>query len=101
MTTVDLGDARVVFDDLGSGDPVLLLHGFPATRRLWSQVALRLAEAGHRMITPDLVGYGESELAPGIGVGMANQARWMLELLDRLGIGQAAVAAHDVGTAAA
>src|SRR3989475_11796186 len=32
---------------------------------------------------------------------MVNQARWMLELLDRLGIHQAAVVAHDVGTAAA
>src|SRR2546426_11440156 len=32
---------------------------------------------------------------------MVNQARWMLELLDRLGIQQAAVVAHDVGTAAA
>jgi len=60
-----------------------------------------LAEAGYRILAPDLVGYGESEPAPGVGVGMVNQARWMLELLDRLGIQQAAVVAHDVGTAAA
>src|SRR5438128_8550547 len=101
MATVVLGDARIGFDDFGAGDPVLLLHGFPATRRLWSQVAPPLAEAGYRVIAPDLVGYGESEPAPGIGVGMVNQTRWMLELLDRLGIQQAAVVAHDVGTAAA
>src|SRR2546426_3387326 len=101
MATVALGDARIGFDDFGAGEPVLLLHGFPATRRLWSQVAPRLAEAGYRVLAPDLVGYGESEPAPGVGVGMVNQARWMLELLDRLGIQQAAVVAHDVGTAAA
>src|SRR2546428_4883011 len=101
MATVALGDARIGFDDFGAGEPVLLLHGFPATRRLWSQVAPRLAEAGYRVLAPDLVGYGESEPAPGVGVGMVNQARWMLELLDRPGIQQAAVVAHDVGTAAA
>ena len=101
MATVVLGDARIGFDDFGAGDPVLLLHGFPATRRLWAQVARRLAEAGYRILAPDLVGYGESEPAPGVGVGMVNQTRWMLELLDRLGIQQAAVVAHDVGTAAA
>src|SRR2546428_10512615 len=101
MATVALGDARIGFDDFGAGEPVLLLHGFPTTRRLWSQVAPRLAEAGYRVLAPDLVGYGESEPAPGVGVGMVNQARWMLELLDRPGIQQAAVVAHDVGTAAA
>src|SRR2546422_5771454 len=101
MATVALGDARIGFDDFGAGEPVLLLHGFPATRRLWSQVAPRLAEAGYRVLAPDLVGYGESEPAPGVCVGMVNQAGWLLELLDRLGIQQAAVVAHDVGTAAA
>ena len=70
MATVALGDARVSFDDFGAGDPVLLLHGFPTTRRLWSQVAPRLAEAGYRILAPDLVGYGESEPTPGVGVGM-------------------------------
>ncbi len=101
MATLALGDACVGFDDLGAGEPVLFLHGFPATRRRWSQVAHRLANAGHRVLAPDLVGYGESEPAPGVGVGMVNQARWMLELMDRLGIERAAVVAHDVGTAVA
>jgi deazaflavin-dependent oxidoreductase (nitroreductase family) len=101
MAIVELADARIALDDVGAGDPVLLLHGFPVTRALWAGVAPRLAEAGHRVLAPDLVGYGESEPAPGLGVGMASQARWMLELLDRLGIARAAVVAHDVGTAAA
>src|SRR5438093_5991440 len=101
MATVTLGDARIGFDDFGAGQPVLLIHGFPATRRLWSQVAPRLAEAGYRILAPDLVGYGESEPAPGVGVGMVNQTRWMLDLLDRLGIQRAVVVGHDVGTAAA
>lgn len=91
--------AAFAFDDAGSGPPVLLLHGFPASRALWKNVAPLLVRAGLRAIAPDLIGYGES---PGSAdVGMENQARWLFELLDQLGIRQATVVAHDVGTAAA
>jgi pimeloyl-ACP methyl ester carboxylesterase len=99
--TVRLEQAEIALDDIGDGDPVLLLHGFPATRHLWSQVAPMLAAAGFRVLVPDLAGYGASEAAATESVGMARQARWMFELLDALGIGRAAVVAHDVGSAAA
>jgi 2-hydroxymuconate-semialdehyde hydrolase len=57
--------------------------------------------AGFRVLVPDLAGYGVSEAVDTESVGMARQARWVFELLDALGIGRAAVAAHDVGSAAA
>ena len=101
MATLRLGEAVVALDDEGRGAPVLLLHGFPTTRRLWRGVAPTLAGAGFRVIAPDLVGYGESVAPPGVEPGMAAQAGWMLALLDALGIERAAVVAHDVGTAAA
>jgi pimeloyl-ACP methyl ester carboxylesterase len=101
MPVVHLGDATVRFDDTGRGHPVLLLHGFPTTRLLWKRVAPLLAEAGLRVIAPDLVGYGESSCPPEAEPDMASQARWMLALLDALGVDRAAVVAHDVGTAAA
>src|SRR5882757_5566491 len=100
-TEVRLADVTVVLDDEGEGAPVLLLHGFPATRRLWSRVAPLLVDAGFRVLIPDLVGYGASEAAQHVRVDMASQARWMLELLDTLGLARAAVVAHDVGSAAA
>jgi pimeloyl-ACP methyl ester carboxylesterase len=78
---------------------VLLLHGFPCTRKLWRPVVERLAAAGRRCIAPDLLGYGES---PGADeVGMAAQVPAVIALLDALGIDRADVVAHDVGTAAA
>lgn len=98
---VQLGDAEVEFDDLGSGTPILLLHGFPATRYLWSQVIPALVEQQHRAIAPDLVGYGSSSVKPGVRIDMASQARWMWALLDRLGIDRVFIVAHDVGSAAA
>ena len=86
-------------DDAGSGPALLLVHGFPSTRRLWSGVLQRLVAAGFRVIAPDLLGYGESPTAD--DVGMRRQARELLALLDELGIEKAFVVAHDVGTAAA
>src|SRR5260370_12707736 len=101
MATVALGGVTLELDDLGRGAPVLLLHGFPTTRRLWAGVAPALAEAGYRVLAPDLAGYGASSAAAGVSIGMADQARWMLQLLDRLGIESAAIVPHDVGSAAA
>ncbi len=98
---MELTDADLEFDDLGAGVPILLLHGFPATRYLWSQVVPVLVTQGHRVLVPDLVGYGASAAGLGRTIDMASQARWMWELLDRLGIERAFIVAHDVGSAAA
>jgi pimeloyl-ACP methyl ester carboxylesterase len=98
---VRVSGASIALEDSGAGSPVLLLHGFPATRRLWARVAPSLSDAGFRVLVPDLVGYGDSEAAAGVRVDMASQARWMFELLDALGIERIAILAHDVGSAAA
>lgn len=100
-TTVRVADAAIVLDDAGEGAPILLLHGFPATRHLWARVAPALVDLGFRVLVPDLVGYGESEAPAGVRVDMFSQARWMLELLDAVGVARAVVVAHDVGSAAA
>ena len=100
-TTVQLRDATICLEDEGEGLPLLLLHGFPATRFLWARVAPLLVGAGYRTLTPDLVGYGQSTAPTDVRVDMASQARWMLELLGKLAVPRAVIIAHDVGTAAA
>jgi len=45
----------------GQGRPVVLLHGFPDSGRLWRHQVTALAEAGFRVIVPDLRGYGLSD----------------------------------------
>jgi pimeloyl-ACP methyl ester carboxylesterase len=99
--TVRVNEVTISLDDEGSGPPILLLHGFPATRFLWSRVAPPLVEAGYRVIVPDLVGYGASDAPAGVRIDMASQANWMLALLDQLSLSRVVVVAHDVGTAAA
>lgn len=99
--TIQVSNVSIVLEDRGQGPPVLLLHGFPATRQLWARVTPALVDTGFRVLVPDLVGYGTTDAPPGVRIDMASQARWIEELLDALGIGRVAVAAHDVGTAAA
>ena len=84
----------------GTGPPVLLLHGFPETHRCWDAVAPRLA-ARHRVIAPDLRGYGAST-APaggphGEGYSKREVADELVALMAGLGLDRFAVAGHDRG----
>jgi pimeloyl-ACP methyl ester carboxylesterase len=99
--TVQLSDASMILEDVGEGPAVLLLHGFPSTRRLWSQVVPLLNGAGFRTLLPDLIGYGDTDAPSSVRVDMASQARWLLGLLDALQVERPIVVAHDVGSAAA
>lgn len=49
------------YKDWGRGDPVFLIHGWPLTADSWDPVALKLAEAGHRVIFHDRRGFGRSD----------------------------------------
>lgn len=98
---VPLRQASCALHEAGAGAPLLLLHGFPATRALWSGVAPGLLALGYRVLVPDLIGYGDSAAASDVPLDMASQARWLLELMDARGLERVVVIAHDVGSAAA
>ena len=96
--TVGAADYAVVHG--GAGPPLLLLHGFPETHLCWSEVAPRLL-ADHRIIAPDLRGYGAST-APaggphGEGYSKREMAAELVELMAGLGFERFAVAGHDRG----
>ena len=63
MMKIALNGTRFAYDDQGQGVPVVLLHGFPFSRRMWAAQGGPLARAC-RLITPDLRGCGESEGIP-------------------------------------
>lgn len=89
-------------EQAGEGRPVLLLHGFPDSHELWRNQVPALAEAGHRVIAPDLPGSGQSE-APGEvdSYRLQNVVKGLVELLDQLEVDKAAVVGHDWGAATA
>lgn len=63
------------------GFPLLLLHGWPETKRIWWRNIRPLAEAGFEVIAPDLRGYGDSGLGPEPSYDVAVQAHDMEALL--------------------
>lgn len=80
----------------GSGPAVLLLHGFPHTWAVWSDVIGRLT-GSHTVIAPDLRGLGDSERTAG-GYDAATTVADVVALLDALGVAEADVVGIDLGT---
>jgi pimeloyl-ACP methyl ester carboxylesterase len=64
---IEVGAMHLNVAVAGEGPPVLLLHGFPDSLRLWRGVAPRLVSAGHRVIAVDQRGFGESDAPDGRG----------------------------------
>lgn len=87
-----------------NGAYVILLHGFPYDPRCFDAVAANLAARGHRVIVPYLRGYGPTRFrkpeTPRSGQ-QAALAQDLLDLMDALNIGRAALAGYDWGGRAA
>jgi len=84
------------------GTPLLLVHGFPETKRIWARNLGPLARAGFDVIVPDLRGCGDSDPAGDGYYDPAAYARDLHALVhDVLGLPHCGVVAGDVGAAAA
>jgi pimeloyl-ACP methyl ester carboxylesterase len=82
------------------GRPVVMLHGFPDRGRLWRHQVPALADAGFRVVVPDLRGYGRSDKPPGIdSYHLIPMAGDVIAVLDALGIERSHVVGHDWGGA--
>lgn len=81
--------------------PMILIHGFISSTLIWSEVFLRLADAGFRVIAPDLPGYGYSDKPRGGEYTIESQARAVLGLMDRLEIEKAIIVGASYGGAIA
>jgi uncharacterized protein (TIGR00369 family) len=80
----------------GQGPALLLLHGIPSSSYLWRDVIDPLSET-FDVLAPDLLGYGDSDKRLDADLSIAAQARYMVAVLESLGIHQAAVVGHDIG----
>jgi pimeloyl-ACP methyl ester carboxylesterase len=90
------GRERLEFDDSGDGPAVVLIHGHPFDRSMWAPQRTALADAGLRVVAPDLRGYGASKATRGI-VTMRELAQDILGLLDELAIERAAAVGLSMG----
>ncbi len=86
----------------GEGRPVVLLHGFPDTKRLWSKQVPALVDAGFQVIVPDQRGYGASDKPAEVeAYSIPFLAIDVTAILDHLGNERAHVVGHDWGAAVA
>ncbi|MFG1675482.1 alpha/beta fold hydrolase [Micromonospora sp. NPDC049282] len=92
MTKIEINGARLAYDEAGDGSVVVLLHAGIADRRMWRAQVPALA-ARHRVIVPDLRGYGDSELPP---TPFAHHDD-VIGLLDALGVERAALVGCSFG----
>jgi epoxide hydrolase 4 len=100
--TVDAGDVRLHCAETGKGPLVLLLHGFPECWVSWRNQLPALAEAGFRVVAPDLRGYGKSDKPAGLDAYRVEVlARDVSRLIEALGEKRAHVVGHDWGGAIA
>ena len=97
---------EIAYEDSGppGGTPVLLMHGFPYDPRAYDEVVPALVTAGCRTIVPYLRGYGPTRFLSAQTPRSGQQAalgRDLLELMDALGLPNAALVGYDWGGRAA
>jgi pimeloyl-ACP methyl ester carboxylesterase len=96
---VDIGGRRLYYyaaGTRGDGVPVVLLHGFPTSSRLWHGV-VRDFPPGHRLVVVDLLGFGRSDPPGTHAVNCAGHADALLRLFDDLHLARACVVGHGLG----
>jgi pimeloyl-ACP methyl ester carboxylesterase len=96
---LDLNGTRLYYYAAGSrgaGEPIVLLHGFPTSSHLWSDV-VPLLPSGHRVLVLDLLGFGRSDPPSKARVDIRSHADRVVTMLDHLGINFACLVGHDIG----
>ena len=55
-----ISNGTLSYNQVGTGQPILLLHGLFASKEQWNNMMCQLSFAGYRVLAPDLPGYGNS-----------------------------------------
>jgi pimeloyl-ACP methyl ester carboxylesterase len=99
---IQVGDVTFNVAEVGSGPPVILLHGWPDSWHLWTAQMEALARNGHRVIAPDLRGFGESDCPEEVeAYSLGRLIGDVTAVMDHFNIERAAVVGHDWGAAVA
>jgi haloalkane dehalogenase len=91
---------RIHYIDEGPRDaaPLLLLHGQPTWSYLYRKMVLVLAKAGHRVIAPDLIGFGKSDKPSSVkDYTYDRHVTWIAALIKELDLRDITLVVHDWG----
>jgi len=90
-------DIELYYEDHGSGQAVVLIHGYPLDGSSWEKQAAALLEAGYRVITYDRRGFGKSS-KPTAGYDYDTFAADLKVLLDTVDVNDAVLVGFSMGT---
>jgi non-heme chloroperoxidase len=102
MSTITVGKENsasidLYYEDLGSGSPVVLMHGWPLSGASWEKQTAALLDAGHRVITYDRRGFGRSS-KPSAGYNYDTFAADLNTVLTKLDLNDVALVGFSMGT---
>jgi non-heme chloroperoxidase len=90
-------DIKIYYEDHGSGQPVVLIHGYPLNSDSWERQEPELLSAGYRVIRYDRRGFGNSS-RPTIGYDYDTFAADLNALMEELGLEDSALVGFSMGT---
>ena len=94
--SIEVAGATVNYAEIGEGPPIVLLHGLGGCWQNWLENMPRLAELGHRVIAPDLPGFGASPMPPW-EITIPAYGRMISELCEQLQVGRCVLAGNSMG----
>ena len=89
-------DTKLHYLEAGTGDPILLLHGWPTSAHLWRNIMPTLAQT-HRVIALDLPGFGQSEKRLSDSYSFNYYDRVITAFLEQVDITKLHIVGHDLG----
>jgi haloalkane dehalogenase len=91
-------DTEMAYVDIGTGDPVVFLHGNPTSSYLWRNVIPHVRPVA-RCLAPDLIGMGDSGKAPAGSYRFVDHARYLDAWFEALALDRVTLVVHDWGSA--
>ncbi len=82
--------------DVGAGEVLILLHGIESSSSYWDNIVPELSKK-YRVITIDLLGFGESPKPRNIAYDLEDQVTWLKRTLDSMGIKRISMLGHSLG----
>lgn len=101
--TVDVGGLATNYHDVGTGAPVVLIHGSGPGVTAWANWRLTLPELGRRfrVVAPDVLGFGYTQRPDPVTYDMDTWAEHLLGFLDALGLERVSLVGNSFGGALA
>lgn len=93
---ITIDGIRLAYENYGEGQPVVFIHGFPASSYSWRQVAQALSDT-HRCICFDLMGFGYSDKPRHADYSLDRQAELIVGAIRQMGLSGITLVGHSIG----